>query len=511
MVDEQTGLEEAQTSLDEGDEELDDKAKLKEAIDVSMEDAGTLRKKLTITVPRDAIDERLRDQFAELRRDAQVPGFRKGKAPLVLVEKRFGGEVGDQLVAQLVSSSYLAAVEKVDIKPLGDPLVWIESEGGDTNLVSIDKAVLDMKLPAEGALEFSCEVELKPEFTLPELDDIPVENPKVSISDDDVQGEIDRLRSMRGRYVPVDGKIEKDDLVVADVVMKVGGEVVKEEENVQLAARPQVYSNISIENLGEVLEGKKADDSVTVKVTIGDDYSNLAHRGQEAEFAITVRDVKRIEIPPLDDELIEMAGFDNEAEMREQFKEALEARLDSVIKRGMRGQIGKYLTEKTEMELPTGMSQRQIDRVVARRKVELLQAGMPEAEVDKHTDELRAKATEETVTELKLFFIMEKIAEDMEIDVADEELNGAIASIAGQQGMRFDRVRDQLSKGEGLVSLYLQLRDDKILDVLLTKAKITEVEGPKTKKPAKAAAGGKKAKKKTAKKAKSADSDIEST
>ncbi len=507
MTDEPTGLEEEPTSVDDveeasEDEEKSETAKLKEVIDVQVEDVGTLRKKLTITVPRDAIDERLGDQFSELKRDSTVPGFRKGHAPLSLVEKRYGTEVGDQLISQLVSASYLAAVEKLDIKPLGDPLIWAKGTDGGEKLLPIDKAILEMELPSDGVLQYAAEVELRPQFELPELDGIPVDKPNVAISDEDVEGELERVRAQRGQYVPVnDGAIELDDLIIADVTMNIDGNEVANDKNVAMAARGQVIQGVVVEKLGESVQGKCAGDTVTFDATVGDDHDNLDYRGKTAAFELLIQDVKRMDVPPLDQEFVEAMGFDSVDEMRTQARTALESRLDSVIQQGLRGQIGKYLLEKCEMELPSGVSQRQTDRLVTRRKVALYQQGMAEQDIEKQMDDVRARASEESTTELKLYFIMDRVADEMEIDVHDDELNGAIASIAAYHNKRFDRVRDELSKSDGLTSLYLQLRDDKILDALLKKAVLTEVEGPKkkaAKKPAKKSAkktAGKSAKK----------------
>ena len=113
----------------------------------------------------------------------------------------------------------------------------------------------------------------------------------------------------------------------------------------------------------------------------------------------------------------------------------------------------------------------------------MYQAGVPEAEIEKQMDELRAKVHDQAVRDIKLFFILEKIAEDRDINVSEEQVNGAIAQIAQQSNKRFDRVRDDLSKGDGLATLYYQLRDQQVLDALLTEAKITEIEGPKKKRP----------------------------
>lgn len=472
-------------------EEKDAAEKLKEAIEVETEDIGTLRKKITITIPRETIDERLGDQFSELRRDAVVPGFRKGHAPLRLVEKRFGNDVGEQLVSELVGGSFLAAVDKVDIKPLGDPLIWVDApedagrkSGGPSvrKLMEVDKALPHIKLPAEGPMTISCEVELRPEFELPSLDGIPINKPTVAITDADVDSEIDRLRSAHGNLVPVEDAVSADDLIVADLTMTVDRKVVKQEKNVTLAARPQRIEGVAVENLGEVLIGKKTGDTVKVQATIGDDHENEDFRGKTVEFELLIHDVKRLQLPPIDKDFLESIGFETKAELKQDVRTGLEARLDSVIRRGMRGQIGKYMIENTSLEIPAGLSQNQTDRLVSKRLVEMYQVGFSQADIDKQIDELRARVGEEVTNELKLFFVMEKIAEKMEIQVGDDEINGAIAMIARQQRKRFDRMRDELRKTGGLNALFLQLRDDRILDELLAKAVVTEVEGPKTKK-----------------------------
>lgn len=505
MADEKTGLQEgtAVEDMPEGaDEAAVEQEKLKEAINVDVEEVGTLRKKLTITVPSDTLEERRSEQFSELKRDAIVPGFRKGHAPLKLIEKRFGEDVGDQLLSQLLGSSFMAATEKIDLKTVGDPLVWVNAppendpNGEPTErLVSVDKAIDIIKMPADGDLSYSCEVEVRPEFELPKLDEIPVEKPKLEVGDKEVQTQIDRYRAFKGQHVPVSGKIEADDMIVTDVEIKVGDAMLYEEKNVELFARPQVVSGILLEDLGDKVEGKKAGDSVKLKADIRDDHENLDFRGKKADVSLTIQDAKRLELPPIDAEFLEAVGYDTEDELKAEVRKGLEAELDSVIKRGMRGQIGKYLLDNTKLDIPEGLSRRQTERLVAKQMVEMFRAGLSEQEVTKRVDELRAQASEDAAQELKLFFIMEKVAEEKETDITDDELNGAIAAIAQQQRKRFDRVRDDLAKGDGLTALYLQLRDDKILDELLEKAVITEVDGPKKS----AKSGGAKKKKATAK------------
>jgi len=133
-------------------------------------------------------------------------------------------------------------------------------------------------------------------------------------------------------------------------------------------------------------------------------------------------------------------------------------------------------------------------------RLSLLQAGIPQNEIDKSMDEMRASAHEQVMFDLKLLFVLEKIAEDQDITVPEERLNGAIAMIAQRSNKRFDRVRDELSKGDGLMTLYLQIRDEQILDKLLGDARITETKGPKKKSPKKKKAVKKASRKKSPKK-----------
>lgn len=463
---------------------------LKEKIDIKVEDVGSLRKKLTVGVPKDFISERLNEQYGELRRDAAVPGFRKGRAPRRLLEKRFGSEVGDTLVQQLVSTGYMAAIEKTNLKVIGDPMVWIkEADGKGQTLVDVQKALDTIELPAEGDLSFSCEVEIRPEFDLPELENIPIQKPIVTVTDEDIDRQVERLRGLRGHYHAVpDGKVQPDDVIMADITMTSGGTELKKEENVRLAARPQTLDGVAIDNLGEALKGAKVGDTRSVSGDIPDEYAKEEYRGKKAEFEIKVRDLQRLHLPEMNEEFIKSIGFESTKDLREYIKADLESRLSEQVTTAMRGQTMKYLLDNSKVQVPERLSERQSGRVLVRRMLDAYRQGLPPAEVEKHLDELKSGAHEDTIRDLKLFFIMEKLAEKNEdIEVSEAEINSVIAGIAQRQGRRFDRVRDELAKENGLVNIYMQLRDEKLIDLLIAKAKITEAkpEDMEAAKPAK--------------------------
>ncbi|UCG33757.1 MAG: trigger factor [Phycisphaerales bacterium] len=482
----------------EEEEEKDLEAKLKEAVGVDVEDIGGLRRKVTVTIPRIFLDEQTADQYAELSRSALVPGFRRGRAPHRLIEKRFGKEVNEQIVSQMLGSGYLAAIDKAELKTVSDPLIWVgpgEGDKGEPRLVKVEEALDELTIPSEGDLTFACEVEVRPEFELPRLDGIPLTKPKVSITKADVQEQIDRFRGMRGTFEPAQGKIKPDDLVIADVQMSVEDTVVQAEDNMQLSARGQQLFGMSVPNLGDELVGKKAGDRVRFETEVPDDYEKAALRGKKSSFDVVIHEFKRLALPPVDEAFLSSLGFGTEAELRDWVKKDLESRFNEVIRQALRGQVYEYLLENTEFELPKGMSSRQTDRVVMRRVLDLRRQGVPDAEISKHIDELRTSARDDAARQLKLSFIMETVAEQRDVHVTEEEVNAQIAQIAARYNRRFDRVRDDLSRGEGLSSLYQHIRDEKIIDALIAEAEITEKEVPK-KGPPKTTAGQKKTKKK---------------
>jgi len=452
--------------------------KLKEVVDVRVEDLGGMRKKLTVTVPRESIDEQLDEQYGQMRSEATVPGFRKGRAPRRLLEKRFGNEVKSTIVQQVLGSGYLAAVEKVDVKVIGDPLIWATAKGAETEeLVDVQKAMDLVKLPDDGPLTFSCEVEIRPEFELPPIEGIPLEKPVFTITDEDVDNQFNRFRVSRGTYEVVheEGAVQNDDMLYVDLKMSCEGAVLKQQQMIRMASRGQVIDGVTLEKLGETLAGAKVGETRSISGRIPEDYIKAEFRAKQADFELKIREIQRLKLPELNDEFFKGMGFESEQDFRDYIRKDLDSRLDEQVRHAMATQVYKYLEDKTSFELPPRLSERQADRVLIRHMVELYRQGVPQAEVEKRMDEIKTSSRELAAREMKRFFIMEKLTEQFEdIEVSEGEINNLIATIAYRQGRRFDRVRDELAKEGGLTNLYLQIRDEKLIDRLIKQAQVTE-------------------------------------
>ena len=471
---------------------------LEKEVQTEIKDIGTLRRELRITVPAKIISEHMDYNYKELMHDALVPGFRKGRAPRQLIEKRFGSEVRESLTTSIVGQSFLAATKNNELDVLGDPLFRMDSGAGDegVKLVDFDEALHQLKLPAEGDFSYICEVEVKPTFELPELKGIEIKKPKIDITDEMLDDELLRQRKIRGRYEPqLEGAAEKDDMIVADVTLLVDDQTIKTEENVQLNVRPTAVDGIEISTLDEVLGGAKVGETRPVECTIPEDYERADLRGKSGRFEFKIHELKRLAPMPLD-EYLERMGMEKESEARDYYRTLMENERDDMIERAKKDQIHTYLLDNTELDLPEKLSNRQTERAITRKIVDLRQRGVPESDIEAHIDELRTSAKEDATRNLKLDFILGKVAEELDIQVTDEEINSEIARIARLYNRRFDRIRDDLQKQNMLERLAEQFRHDKCVRRLLEDVKLIEVKAEDTK-----AADKKSKKKKTKKKA----------
>jgi trigger factor len=444
--------------------------KLKTDVKVEQQEIGVLRKELRITVPAHIIADHMEHNYKELMHDAFVPGFRKGRAPRRLIEKRFGHEVRESLTTQIVGQSYYAVVENEKLDVLGDPVFAITTDAG-AKLVNFDEALQHLKLPDGGDFTYACEIELKPTFELPELKGIPIQAPKVKITAEMVAEQILHQRKRNGRFEPVGDAAQADDQVIADVVLTVGGQEVKREDNVTVGVRPTRVDNIPLMNLGDALLGAKPGETRTVACTISDDYERPDLRGQAGQFEFKIHELKRLVPEDLSD-FLKIWGFDHEDDARKYFHGQLEQERDELVGRAKKAQIEEYLLAQTKLDLPEQFSARQTDRAVVRRILELQQRGVPMSDIEVKIDELRTSAKEQVARDLKLAFILGKVAETLDMHVTDEEVNTAIAQMAAAYGRRFDRVRDDLQNRGLLDSLVQQIREEKCLARLLDQAQL---------------------------------------
>jgi trigger factor len=429
---------------------------------IKIEDAGPATKKVTVEIPKSRVNEKLDEQFKELRQQAAIPGFRPGHAPQKLIEKKFAADVRDQVRRSLISESYEQAVEKNKLQVIGEP----EFDNPEA-----------IELKEDEDLSYTFQIEVQPEFAIPSLDGLKIKKPKVNISDENVDQALNNLREQQGTLVPVEDRgVQDKDYLTADVHVKLDGNVISHQHDAQLVSRPGRIVGIDIVDLPAQLNGLKGGETRTLKVKAPDTHPKEEMRGKEVEIEVALKDIKQMELPEVNEQFITDLGFKSEAELKDALREQMVQRIDFDVKQSMYEQIKQYLTANVNVELPNKLSTRQEERIVNRKAVDLMMRGVPKEQVDSNLDQFRTGAKDEAARELKLFFVLQKIANEQNVDVEEPELNGRIAMLAAQQGKRPEKVKQDMSKDGTLQNLYIQMREQKALDKILEKAQIEEVD-----------------------------------
>jgi len=435
--------------------------------DVTIDEIGPCRKRITIQIPASAVAETLDEKFDMLAGEAQLPGFRTGKAPKSLIRRKFGSAVRDEAKQQLVSQAYQEAVEKHELRVLGEP------EGGDE--------LQDLELSAKEPIEFSVEVEVAPEFDMPTLEEIEVKKPLFEVEDEMVDREIDRMAMNEGNLESQDKASPGDYCIGRGVMTKDdGGETIHDIDGAVIQVPPKdsdgsgMILGVLVEDLAKQVGEPKPGDSLTIETTGPENHEIESIRGEPVTINYDVREVNRI-VPLPAEELAKKFGMEGEQQIREAIELRLNQRIMVEQQSAMRQQVASALLDQVEMTLPENLTERQAARNIERRRLELMHRGETEQAIEQRLAELRASSHDVAGRELKLFFILDEVARQNDVQVTESEVNGRIAQIAAERGERPDKVRDQLIRGGHVQGIAQQIREHKALDSILSKAKVEEV------------------------------------
>lgn len=432
---------------------------------VSVSDAGPSRKKINIEIPADTVAQSLGLTIDTLLTQAELPGFRKGRVPKRLVEKRFGGAINQQAKEAMVSQAYAKAVEDNKLRVLGNPFA---------------KDLANIEIVAGKPFAFEIEVEVLPEFDLPKIDGIPVKRPLMEVTDAMVTSEVTKLCIQEGSLEERTTAEAGDYLTGTAEMTGPDGKVYFQSEGIVVQVPPAdkapkgMIVGLVVDDLSTQIGLPKAGDSVTVKTAGPESHENEALRGIALTISYTVARVDRI-IPAKEEDLVARFGMTDAEGLKGALRERMEARVKVEQQSAMRMQVARYLLEETKMALPQRVTSEQAARNFERRRMEALYRGVDPVAIEQQIAELRAASAGEAVRDLKLFFIVDKAAETLGVSVSEAEVNGRIAQMAIERGVRPDQMRQQLIQSGQAANIYGQLREHKAMDAILTKATITDL------------------------------------
>ncbi len=386
---------------------VEEKAVEKLEIRTKIDKVGACERHVVVTIPRPEIERYFRQAFSDLGPKAEMPGFRVGKAPRKLVESRFRAQIADQVKSSLVLDALQQVTEGGEFSAISEP----EFDYGAVQLPDDD-----------GDFTFEFKIEVRPEFETPNWKGLSLVRPTHAITDKDIEEQLSKTLSRITEGEPVDGQAEPGDTLLIDIEFSVDGQPLDKLEEARVVLRKRLsFSDAVIENFDEVMKGVSEGQDRKTTVKISDDSDNEPLRGKEVELTIHVIEIRRITIEDLRPNVLDSLGFKDAAELRDYVRAELEKQLQYFQHQRLRKQITHELTQGANWEMPKEMVRRQTNRELQRLALELKSNNFSEEDIQSYLNSARRNATESTVAALREHFVLEKIAEEMNIEPSSEE------------------------------------------------------------------------------------------
>jgi trigger factor len=440
-------------------------------------DLGPCKKRLSIELEADKVKEQYESVCSELKAEAELPGFRKGRVPRALLLGKFGKQIAADAKSKLVQSSFADAVKEKALEVVGEPDLDLE------------KIAFDAAKP----LAYQCEVEVKPVFDPPECEGLKLERPAAEVADADVEEMVKRLCRRFAEVHPVSEPAQAEDFVIADVRLTVEGKDAWKEQELPLAlVGERVVGGLGFELPSEVLLGAKAGEKRTAAVELPVNFHIKEYAGKAAEATLEVKDVKRPKLPELIDELAGKLGYESAEKLRALIREKLASEKKSAAEEALRDQVIDQLIARTKFELPPKLLETASARDELRRHYRLRQMGVGELP-DEAREEIHAVSRKQAERDLRAFLIFEKLAKAQKIEVSDAELDKRVGALAAERGADPVAFRAHAEEHGELEMLRADMLEQKAIQFIIGKAEVKDVAAiaPRPKPKAKARGKGK--------------------
>ncbi|MTI95558.1 MAG: trigger factor [Firmicutes bacterium] len=411
----------------------------------------TLKVELGPDVVAKAIDR----AYVIIRKDISLPGFRKGRVPRNIIEKRFGVEVFYEEAANiLLQESYPGAIDEAQLDPVDKPEIDVEELG-------IDKPFV-----------YTAKVTVKPEAKLGEYKGLGIARDEVSISDEDVAEQLSGLQKQKGQMValPEGEAAQKEDQVIIDFVGRLDGE---EFEGGSATNHPLVLgSNQFIPGFEDQLLGKKAGEHVVVKVTMPEEYHAEHLAGKDVEFAVDIKEIKRQELPELDDEFAkDVSEFETLEAFKANMREEMEKRALDEAEQKQRQEILTAVADNSEVDIPDVMIENELEALIRQTETRFAQQGFKfedflqysGKDLEQYKQELRPNAEKNVKTEL----VLDALVKAESLSVSEEELDQELEKMAEAYSRNKEELKTILESGGQMAGIEQVLLHKKALDYLV--------------------------------------------
>lgn len=419
-------------------------------MEITVTDASPSLKLVKVTFSAEEIQKRYDEKLAELRIASPVKGFRPGKAPDHILEKRFGKGILRELKHVFLFEGYQESMKQHTICPLREP--EIEEEN-----ISLEKG-------KPCTIEF--QVEVLPPFELPKYKEIEIQQPNVRITNKEIDLALEHFRRQRGEWVYVENsECGEGDQIVCDVNLKVQDKLVWGKQNFSLIVQDFEIMGILIGK--KLFLGKKAGDVCSKSTKLPADFRIEEYKDQDAEVSFAIAEIKKVRLPELDDEFARAMGAADLPDLKNRLRNDLKVSKEIDLRHQVEREIVNYLVRDTKLDLPEEFVNSRVARMTESVKLQMRKEGKSEAKIKSQIEK------QEVARQLKEYFIIERISQIEHIEATDEEIESQIAAIAQQEQRWPNEVREEFEQKGAMEELKFQVKTRKVLNFLYENAKMT--------------------------------------
>jgi trigger factor len=421
---------------------------------VSVETTQGLERRLTITVPAESVDSAVKARLQQLAKTQRINGFRPGKVPVSVIQKRYGQAVRQEVAGDVMQQNFYQAIIQEKINPAGMPSFELtkDEHGQD--------------------LEFVASFEVYPEVEVNGVDEIEIEKPVVEIKDEDLDNMMETLQKQHAEWKEVRRKARKDDRVIIDFVGTVDGEEFDggKAEDFTL----ELGKGRMIPGFEEPLVGAKKGDEVTVEVTFPEDYHAEALKGKDAKFAVTVKGVEGQKLPDVDDEFAKLFGVEEGGvdALKEEVRKNMQRELDQTLKNMVKEDVISKLIEKNEIDVPQALLDQEINALREQAKQRFSQQGggdnLPELPADLFTDNAKRRVS--------IGLLLGEIIKKNELKADEDKVKALIETMASAYEDPAEVVEYYNSNQELMQQMQNVALEEQAIEWVVSNAKTTDVE-----------------------------------
>jgi len=422
---------------------------------VSIETTSGLERRLTVGVPSDRVDGAVEKKLRDAARNVRLPGFRPGKVPMKVMQQRFGAGVRQEVIGEVISQSFQEAVISENLRPAGQPRIEAKN------------------FEAGKDVEYTATFEIFPSLEIKEVAGFTVEKPVAEVTDADVDDIIEIFRKQRGELREVDQAAESGDTVVVDFLGTRDGEAFEggtaEDQTLELGQGKM------IPGFEEGIIGMKAGEEKTIDVTFPEDYGNEQLQGAAAQFKITCKAVKQLELAPLNDELFQSYGVEEggESVFREEVKKNMERELRNAVQAHTKNQVmDAILAAHADIDVPGSLIAQEVDGMRGQMFQQF--GGQPSPEMDLKSllpDDMFKEQAERRV---RLGLLLGEMIGKMELRADPAKVKELIEDIASTYQDPQEVINWYYSENEQLAQIESRVLEDQVVEKVLETAVIEE-------------------------------------